>query len=108
MSFLPDSSKRIFHHIANNPVWRKYLSLCRNIFSNYLNTFFYFCIYLLLGFRIIKLIQPADDLDSILPIILRYQLNHLLNHTAFTEQIVRQKKLSVIRNLLEHPWQNLI
>src|SRR5699024_8349133 len=108
MSFLPDSSKRIFHHIANNPVWRKYLGLCRNIFSNYLNPFFYFCIYLLLWFRIIKLIQPSNNLNSIFPIVLWYQLNHLLNDTTFTEQIIRQKKLCIISNLLEHSRQNLI
>ena len=64
-------------------------------------------------FQNIILIKPAKNFNlSILrpniKIIFRNHIYHFINNTAFTEQIVRQKKLGVIRNLLKHSRQNLV
>jgi len=108
VSLQPQTTKTVLHHVANNPVRCKKLGCCRDVFFCDFHILFQCCENIVLFLAVIILIQPTDNLDSILPIILRYQLNHLLNHAAFTEQIVRQKKLSVICNLLEHSRQNLI
>ena len=79
--------------VANNPVRCEKLGCCRNVFFCNFHILFQSCENIVFFLAVIILIQPANDLDSILPIILWYQLNHLLNDTAFTEQIVWQKKL---------------
>ena len=108
VSFQPQTTKAVLYHVANNPVRCKKLGCCRDIFLGDFHILFQSCENIVFFLAVIILIQPADDLDSILPIILWYQLNHLLNDTAFTEQIVRQKKLCVVGNLLEHSRQNFI
>ena len=108
MSLQPQATKAVLYHVANNPVRCEKLGRCRDVFFCDFHILFQCCKNIILFLTVIILIQPADDLDSILPVILRYQLDHLLNDTAFTEQIVRQKKLRIIRNLLEHSGQNLI
>ena len=108
VSLQPQTTKTVLHHVANNPVRCEKLGCCRNVFFCNFHILFQSCENIVFFLAVIILIQPANDLDSILPIILWYQLNHLLNDTAFTEQIVRQKKLGVICYLLEHSRQNLI
>ena len=108
VSLQPQTTKAVLYHVANNPVRCEKLGRRRYVFFCDFYILFQCCENIIFFLAVIILIQPADDLDGILPVVLRYQLNHLLNDTAFTEQIVWQKKLGVVRNLLEHSWQNLI
>ena len=108
VSLQPQATKAVLYHVTNNPVRCEKLGCCRDVFFRNFHILFQCRKNIIFFLTIIILIKPADDLDSILPVILRYQIDHLLNDTAFTEQVVRQKKLGVIRNLLEHSRQNLI
>ena len=108
VSFQPQTPKAVLYHIADNPIRCKHLGSGRNIFFCDFYIFFQCSEHIVLFFAIIILIQPADNLYRILPIILRDQLNHLLNDTAISQQIVRQKKLSIITNFLKHSRQNLV
>ena len=108
VSFQPQTAKAVFYHVANDPVRCKQLSCGRDILFCDFYILFQCGEHIVLFLAVIILIQPADDLDGILPVILRYQLNHLLNHTGFTQQIVRQKKLRVVRKSLKHSRQNRI
>ena len=108
VSLQPQTTKAVLYHVTNNPVRCEKLGCCRDVFFCDFHILFQCCEDIVFFLAVIILIQPSDDLDSILPVILRYQFNHLLNHTAFTKQVVWQKKLRVIRNLLEHSRQNLI
>ena len=108
VSLQPQTTKAVLYHVTNNPVRCEKLGCCRDVFFCDFHILFQCCEDIVFFLAVIILIQPSDDLDSILPVILRYQFNHLLNHTAFTKQVVWQKKLRVIRNLLEHSRKNLI
>ena len=69
---------------------------------------FNFFIDLSFRFNIVILIQPSNNLNSIFPVFLRNQLNHLLNDAAFTKKIVREQKLGIVSNLLEHSRKHAI
>ena len=102
MTFYPQTAQGVLNHVADNPVRCEQLSCCRNIFLRD----FYILLeggkYVVLLLTVIVLIQPSNNLNGILPIILINQLNHLLNDAAFTKKVVREQKLCVISNLLEH------
>ena len=108
VSFQPKTTKAVLYHISNNPVRCEKLGCCRDVFFCDFHILFQCCKNIIFFLAVIILIQPPNNLDSIFPVILRYQLNHLLNDTAFTEQIIWQKKFGIIRNLLKHSRQNLI
>ena len=108
VSLQPQTTKAVLYHVANNPVRCEKLGCCRNVFFCDFHILFQCCENIVFFLAVIILIQPANNLDSIFPVIFRYQLNHLLNDTAFTEQIVWQKKLGIVGNLLKHSRQNLV
>ena len=108
MSLHPQTTKAVFYHIANNPVRCEKLGCRRDILFCDFYILFQCCENIVFFLAVVILIQPADNLDGILPVLLRNQLDHLLNHTALTQQVIRQKKLGVVRNLLEHARQNCI
>ena len=108
VSFQPQTTKAVLYHIANNPIRCKQLGSSRDILFCDFHILFQSCENIILFLAIVILIQPADNLNSILPILLRYQLNHLLNHAAISQQVVRQKKFRVVADFLKHSRQNLV
>ena len=85
VSFQPQTAKAVLYHVADNPVRCKKLGSGRNILFCNFDILFQCSEYIILFLTVVILIQPADNLHRILPVILRYQLNHLLNHTAFSQ-----------------------
>src|SRR5699024_6825230 len=86
MSFYPQTSQAVFHHITNNTVWSKKLSRCRYIFFLDLsarraskNLSFWFCIVILL--------QPTNDLYLsaffYIQVFLWNIIHQMINHTFF-------------------------
>ena len=57
---------------------------------------------------VVILVQPSNYLYLILPVVLRNQRDHLLNHAALTQQVIRQQKLGIVLNLLEHTGQDAV
>ena len=104
----PQASKAVFHHVPHDPVWGKQLGRRRDILLGDLDIFLEGGKHIVLFLAVVVLIQPANDLDGILPVVLRDLGDHLLNDAALPEQVVRQKQLSVVRNGLEHSGQNAV
>ena len=108
MPFQPQTPQAVFYHVVNNPVRREKLGGGRDVLLADLDVLFQIGEYLVFRLGVIILVQPADNLHLILPIFLWNQVDHLLDGTAFAQQIIRQKKLGIVRNLLEHAGQNAI
>ena len=108
VSLQPQTAKAVLYHVTNNPVRRKQLGSGRDILFCDFDILFQGSKHVVFFLTVVILIQPADNLHGILPVLLRYQLNHLLNHAAISQQVVRQKKLRVVADFLEHSRQNLI
>ena len=109
MPLKPQSSKTVLYHVVNNPVRGKQLCCCRYRLLGDLYILFKISKNLIFWLRIVILVQPSDNLNLILPVSFRYAIfliYHLLNHTALTQQIVWQKKLRVVSNLLKHLREN--
>ena len=108
MSLQPQTTKRVLDHVTNDPVRREKLGCCRDVFFCDFHILFQSGENIIFFLAVIILIQPADNLDSILPVILRYQLNHLLNYTTFTKEVVREQKLGIVSNFLKHTRKHTI
>ena len=108
VSFQPQTTKAVFYHVADDPVRRKQLGCSRNILFCNFDILFQCGEYIILFLTVVILIQPADNLNSIFPVVLWYQFDHLLNDTTTSQQIVRQKKLGIITDFLKHSRQNLV
>ena len=83
MTFHPQTTKAVFYHVTNNPVRRKQLGCSRDIFFCDFDILFQSRKDVILLLTVIVLIEPANNLNCILPIILRNQRNHLLHNAAF-------------------------
>ena len=108
MSLNPKTTERVFYHVANDPVRGKQLRSGRNVLLGDFHILLESNENLILFLTVVILVQPAYNLNSVFPIVLVDAGNHLLNDAAFTEQVVRQKKLRIVGDLLEHSWQNLV
>ena len=94
-----DSAKAVFNHIADDPVWGKELCCSRNIvFCDFPALFKDFS----LEFGVVKLVQPADDLDGIPPVIFGDVGNHVTENAVLFQNVVRQQKLGIAAHFLKH------
>ena len=92
----------------NRPVRSEDCSCSRNQFLRYLCFGQSAIIYQLIEIRIVRFIQPSNDLNLIFPIVLRDQHDHLLDDVALTQQVIRQQQFGVVLDLLEHTGQNTV
>lgn len=95
VSLQPQTTKAVLYHIANNPVWCKKLGCCMDVFFCDLHILFQSSKNIVFFLTVILLIQSIDNLDSIFPVVLWYQFDHLLNDTFFSQQMIRQKNLGI-------------
>lgn len=80
MAFQPQATKTVLDHVTDDPVRCEKLSSCRDfLFSDPTFLRKHGCFRL----NVVKLIEPADDLNLISPILLRNGRDHLLDHAAF-------------------------
>ena len=108
MPLQPQATQAVFYHIMDNPVRREQLRGGGNVLFADFDVLFQVSEHLVLRLGVVILVQPANYLHLILPVVLRNQRDHLLNHAALAQQIIRQKKLGIVLNLLEHAGQNAI
>ena len=107
MSFQPQPTEGVLHHVAHNPVGREKLRGGGNFFL--LDFFSRFAPeYFVLRLGVVILVQPADDLNLIRPVFFGNQFHHLLNDAALAEQEIRQQQFRVIVNFLEQSGENFI
>ncbi len=101
-----DTTQRVLHHISDNPIRCKQLRGCRDILFCDFNILFQGGENVVLFFAVIVLVQPADNLYLVLPILLWDERHHLLYNATVPQQVVREEELCEILDFLEHPWQN--
>ena len=106
MALQPQPAQGVLHHIADDPVRREKLRRGGDIFLGDLDVLFQVGEHLILRLRVVILVQPADDLHLIRPVLLGDHGDHLLHDAAFPEKVVREEKLGVVGNPLEHPRQD--
>ena len=99
VTFQPKSAKGVFHHVADDPVRCEKLCCSRNlVFCDFL----FFPKYLRLEFGVVKLIQPADNLNGILPVLFGDVGNHVAKNAVLPENVVGQQHFRVAAHPLEH------
>ena len=108
MPFQPQTPQAVFYHVVNNPVRREKLGGGRDVLLADLDVLFQIGEYLVFRLGVVILVQPANYLYLILPVVLWNQRDHLLNHAALAQQIIRQQKLGVVLDFLEHAGQNAV
>lgn len=59
-------------------------------------------------FSVVILIQPADDLDGILPVLFGNVGNHVTKNAILTENVVGQQHFRVAAHPLEHDWKRTV
>ena len=106
MPLHPQAAQGVLHHIVDDPIRGKELGGSRNIFLADFHILLQGGEDIVLFLTVVVLIEPADDLYLVLPVLLRDKGNHLLDNAALPQQIVRKKQLRIVSNFLEHPWQN--
>ena len=102
----PQTAQGVLHHIADNPVRGKQLSGGRDILLGDLHILFQSRENLILFLGVVILVQPADDLHCVLPVLLWDQLDHLLEDAALPQEVIREKQLGVIGDSLKHSGQD--
>ena len=108
VSLCPQSAKGVFHHIPHDPVRREKLCRRRNIRRTDLDVFLQVGEHLVLRFGVVVLVQPADDLHLILPVLFGNVLHHVSDDAVLTEQILREQQLRPAADVLEHLRQALV
>ena len=102
----PQAAQRVLHHVPHDPVRREQLGGGGNV----LLCDFYVLLegrkHLVLFLAVVILVQPADDLHRVPPVLLGNHGDHPLNDAALPQQIVREQQLGIVRKGLEHLRQN--
>ncbi len=84
----PQPAEAVFHHIPHDPVRGEKLRCGRDVLLADFDVLFQIGKDFILWFGIVILIQPADDLDSVFPVILRNTAHHLLYGAALPQKVV--------------------
>ena len=108
MSLYPQTAERVLDHVAHNPVRRKQLRCCRNTFFRDLHVLFQTGKRVILQLGVVILVQPADNLHGILPVLLRNIRNHASEHAVRLEDVIRQQHFRVAAHALKHPRQRFV
>ena len=106
MPLHPQAAQAVLHHVAHDPVRREKLRGGGDLFLADLDVLFEPGEHLVLRLGVVILIQPTDDLNGVLPVVLRDGGDHLLDDAALPEQVVREQQLGVVRDGLKQPRQH--
>ena len=79
VTFQPKSSEGVFHHIANDPVRGEKLRCGGDALFRDLDVLLELGEGIIFQLGVVILIQPADDLDGILPVFFGNVGNHVTN-----------------------------
>ena len=104
MTLDPVATERVVHHVADNPVRCEKLGSSRDVFLFYSFSMYWINDLFVPSGNII-LIQPADDLDGILPVLFGNVRDHAAEDVIGTQKIVREKQLRPVGDLLKHAGQ---
>jgi hypothetical protein len=107
VTFDPVSAKRVIDHVADNPVGCKELCRCRDLrlidssLSVDVND-------LVVNFRDIELVEPADDLDLVLPVFRGDVSDQVGEDAVLMEDVVREEEFRVAPHGFEHPREDVV
>ena len=102
VTFQPKSAERVFHHVADDPVRREKLRGGRNALLRDLDVLLELGKSIVFQLGVVILIQPADDLDGILPVLFGDVGNHVTKNAVLTENVVGQQHFRIAAHPLEH------
>ena len=108
MSLQPEPAKRVFHQIPDDPIRREKLCGSRKSLRRDLDIPLKIGKNSLLWLRIVILIQPADDLHLLMPVLLGDLCHQPLSNAAGTQQICRKQQLRPAADFLKDLRQPLI
>ena len=108
VSFKPQAAQAIFHHVSNNPVRRKQLRCRRYFFLGNLDVVVKVLENFRLGFRVVILVKPTDNLHGIFPVFFGNVVHEPAHGTVWFQQVIWEKEFRVVRNPLEHARQQLV
>ena len=112
MSFAPQTSQAILHHVPHNPVRREQLSRRRNPFLCNLHILFQKGKGLVFRLNVIVLIQPADDLHLALFFYIKIVFSDIMNQMIDYAVLIRkgdiEQQLGIVVGLLKQFRQNLM
>ena len=102
VTFQPKSAEGVFHHIADDPVRREKLRCGGDSLFRDLDILLELGESIVFQLSVVILIQPADDLDGILPVLFGDVGNHVTKNAVLTENVVGQQHFRVAAHPLEH------
>ena len=108
VTFQPKSAEGVFHHIANDPVRREKLRCGRDALLRDLDVLLELGEGIVFQLGVVILIQPADDLNGILPVLFGDVGNHVTKNAVLTENVVGQQHFRVAAHPLEHDGQRTV
>jgi hypothetical protein len=107
VTFDPVSAKRVIDHVADNPVGCKELCRCRDLrlidssLSVDVND-------LVVNFRDIELVEPADDLDLVLPVFRGDVSDQVGEDAVLMEDVIGEEEFRVAPHGFEHPRKDVV
>ena len=106
MSLYPQTAQGIFHHIAHDPVRREKLGGGGDLLLRNLDVLLQIREDLVLRLGVVVLIEPPDDLHLVRPVLLRDGGDHLLDHAARAQEVIRKQQLGIVLDPREHARQH--
>ena len=103
-----DSAKAVFNHIADDPVRGKELRCGRNALFGDLHIFLEQRKGIILEFGVVILVQPADDLHLIRPVLFGNIRDHVTENAVLFQNVVRQQKLGIAAHFLKHTGKRIV
>ena len=103
-----DSAEAVFNHIADNPVRGEELRCRRNAFLGDLYILLEQSKGVILEFGVVILVQPADDLHLIRPVLFGNIRNHVTENAVLFQNVVRQQKLGIAAHFLKHTGKRVV
>ena len=103
-----DSAKAVFNHVADNPVRSEELCCGRDALLGDLHIFLEQRKGVILEFGIVILIQPADDLHLIRPVLFGNIRDHVTENAVLFQNVVRQQKLGIAAHFLKHTGKRIV
>ena len=103
-----ESAEAVFNHIADDPVRSEELCCRRDALLGDLHIFLEQSKGVILEFGVVILVQPADDLHLIRPVLFGNIRDHVTENAVLFQNVVRQQKLGIAAHFLKHTGKRIV
>ena len=98
----PEPPETVLNHVAHDPVGGEELGRSGQGVLRHLDILLEVREHRILRLAVVVLIEPADDLHLILPVLRRDARDKLMDNTAIAQEVLGKEQLGIIADALKH------